>query len=63
MTEQARDSRSKHPGVTIDAVERVLAVGRLLLSVLRPEELDQLLDALAGETTCGTAIPDGVGGK
>ena len=35
------------PRVTRQDVERVLALGRLLMSVLTPEELDQLQDAVA----------------
>ena len=47
---QSDRGQSKNLEVTIDDVERVLAVGRLLMSVLTPEELDQLRDALANRT-------------
>ena len=36
------NGRSSTPQVTQQDLERVLAVGRLLLSVLTPEELDRL---------------------
>lgn len=37
------------PDATLDDVERVLAVGRLLLSVLTSEEIEQLREELYGE--------------
>jgi hypothetical protein len=47
-TETATDNgRSSAPQVTQQDLERVLVVGRLLLSVLTPEELDQLREELA----------------
>ena len=38
--------QTPRPDVTLEDVERVLAVGRLLLSVLTPAEIDQLRDCL-----------------
>lgn len=37
------------PKVTVDEVNRVLEVGRLLLSVLTPEELQQLKEVLSND--------------
>lgn len=39
------------PTVTIDEVNRVLEVGRLLISVLTPEELNQLQQILNNQTS------------
>jgi hypothetical protein len=47
MVERGNNDRQQTPAVTREDVERVLAVGRLLLSVLTTEELDRLRDCLA----------------
>jgi len=44
------DRGTSDPKVTVEDVERVLAVGRLLLSVLTPEEIEGLREALATGT-------------
>jgi hypothetical protein len=49
MVGQGENGRQTPPVVTPEDVERVLAVGRLLLSVLTPEELDQLQKTLTSE--------------
>jgi hypothetical protein len=47
-TETPTDNgRPRAPQVTQQDLERVLAAGRLLLSALKPEELDQLRAELA----------------
>ena len=47
VTSTRRDNRRpERPRVTAQDLERVLAMGRLLLSVLTPEELDELRDEL-----------------
>jgi len=51
MAQQVSDQHSEGPKVTIEDVERVLAVGRLLLSVLTSEELDSLRKELAAAGT------------
>lgn len=56
-------TRTTESTVTIEEVNRVLEVGRLLLSVLTPEELEQLqqllnnqsIDSLFNTTTASTA--------
>ena len=42
--------QTANPKVTVEDVERVLAVGRLLLSVLTPEEIEDLRETLATGT-------------
>ena len=49
MAGQGENDRRTAPVVTLEDVERVLAVGRLLLSVLTPEELEHLQNALTGQ--------------
>lgn len=49
MVGKGEDGRQTPPVVTPEDVERVLAVGRLLLSVLAPEELEHLQKALTSE--------------
>jgi hypothetical protein len=49
MAGQGENGRQTPPVVTPEDVERVLAVGRLLLSALTPEELEHLQNALTGE--------------
>jgi hypothetical protein len=46
MSTQNNDQFSSELIVTIEEVNRVLEVGRLLLSVLTPEELEELQEAL-----------------
>ncbi len=55
MVGQGERGRQTPPVVTPEDVERVLAVGRLLLSVLTPEELEQLQKALTSERRCSNA--------
>ena len=51
---------SEAPKVTQQGLERVLAVGRLLLSVLTPEQLDELREELAaGKSHSGDASRTG----
>ena len=42
MVEQALKTLNPETQVTVEEVKRVLEVGRLLLSVLTPEELEEL---------------------
>jgi len=42
--------KMKHPGVTVEDVNRLLEVGRLLLSVLTPDELEELQALLCDES-------------
>jgi len=42
MVEQQHEQDIEKPPVTVEDVQRVLEVGRILLSVLTPEELEQL---------------------
>jgi hypothetical protein len=42
MSERDNGQRPTQPQVTVHEVNRVLEVGRLLLSVLTPEELEEL---------------------
>ena len=47
MLAQTDDGQSRNREVTLEDLERVLAVGRLLLSVLTPEEIERLQHCLA----------------
>lgn len=49
MTKEAIEERPTEPTVTLEDVDRVLEVGRLLLSVLTQDELDELQELLCGE--------------
>lgn len=49
MAEKTIEERPSQPIVTIDEVNRVLEVGRLLLSVLTQDELEELQALLCGE--------------
>ena len=49
MSTDCTDRGHPRPSVTIEDVNRVLEVGRLLLSVLTPEELQELQELLIGE--------------
>jgi hypothetical protein len=49
MSEDRTDHKQIQPKVTIEDVNRVLEVGRLLLSVLTPEEIEELQALLIGE--------------
>jgi len=42
MVEQVEKTHSSEPPISLDDVKRVLEVGRILLSVLTLEELDEL---------------------
>jgi len=42
MVETASDTLNPETQVTVEEVKRILEVGRLLLSVLTPEELEEL---------------------
>ncbi len=42
MVEEINEQVSQETPVTLEDVQRVLEVGRLLLSVLTPEELEEL---------------------
>ena len=48
MTNAKTEEKSKQ-GVTAEEVERVLAIGRLLLSILTPDELETVRQALNGQ--------------
>ncbi len=50
MTVKTDIDRQTEPIVTIDEVNRVLEVGRLLVSVLTPKELDHLQLILNNQT-------------
>ena len=54
MVGKGGHGRQTPPVVTPEDVERVLAVGRLLLSVLTPEELEHLQKALTNERPYST---------
>jgi hypothetical protein len=47
----------KRKDVTVEDVKRVLAAGRLLLSALSPEELDELRAILARSRVQGDRVP------
>ena len=46
-----KDQDSSKPDVTVDDVNRVLDIGRLLLSVLAEEEIKELHRLINAETT------------
>ena len=46
MVESGRTQQPTEPKVTVREVNRVLEVGRMLLSVLTPEELAELEESL-----------------
>jgi hypothetical protein len=50
MSEENTTQNPSQDQVTINEVNRVLEVGRLLLSVLTPEEIEELQALLIGET-------------
>lgn len=50
MTTKYAQTSTTEPAITIEEVNRLLEVGRLLLSVLTAEELDQLQQALRRQT-------------
>ena len=49
MTKEAIEERPTEPTVTVEDVNRVLEVGRLLLSVLTQEEMEEIQALLYGE--------------
>jgi len=49
MTEKSSTKCPKEPVVTVEEVNRVLEVGRLLLSVLTQGEMEELQALLCGE--------------
>ena len=49
MTAAGENGREKTQVVTLEDAERVLAVGRLLLSVLTPEEIERVKYAFSTE--------------
>ena len=49
MSTNCTDRSQIQPKVTIEDVNRVLEVGRLLLSVLTPEEIEEFQALLIGE--------------
>lgn len=55
MDKQLPPSEISHPSVTIDEVNRVLEVGRLLLSVLTPEEIEELREWFSSQREMGNA--------
>ena len=42
MAEEVSKTPHSEPRVSVEEVERILVIGRLLLSVLTPEELEEL---------------------
>ena len=52
MAELGENGRQKGQVVTLEDVERVLAVGRLLLSVLTREEIQRLPYSLTNRLPC-----------
>ena len=48
MAKDQDTRRPTKPTITIEEVDRVLEVGRLLLSVLTPEELEELAGLMNG---------------
>ena len=49
MSEQLVPADPIKPEVTVDDVKRVLEVGRILLAVLTPQELDQLQQIMSSQ--------------
>ena len=49
MSVRVSESDPALPTVTVDEVNRVLEVGRILLAVLTPEELDQLRQIMSSQ--------------
>ena len=49
MARKSKEERLIEPEVTVEEVNRVLEIGRLLLSVLTQDELEELQALLGGE--------------
>jgi len=49
MAEQLNSPDTIQPEVTVEDVKRVLEVGRILLAVLTPQELDQLQQIMSSQ--------------
>jgi hypothetical protein len=49
MAEQLNSSDTIQPEVTVEDVKRVLEVGKILMSALTPEELDQLREIMKSQ--------------
>ena len=56
MAEQLVPADPIKPEVTVDDVKRVLEVGRILLAVLTPQELDQLQQIKSSQMVDGLNI-------
>ncbi len=63
MVEIANEQRSQEVPVTLEDIKRVLEVGRLLLSVLTPEELEELraFNALRSSSSISPEQPSEIG--
>ena len=61
MVESGRTQQPTEPKVTVHEVKRVLEVGRLLLSVLTPEELAELEEFLNAKFTL-SSVEIGIAG-
>jgi hypothetical protein len=49
MAEQLKSPDTIQPEVTVEDVKRVLEVGKILMSALTPEELDQLREIMKSQ--------------
>ena len=49
MAEQLNSPDTIQPEVTVEDVKRVLEVGKILMSALAPEELDQLREIMSSQ--------------
>ena len=49
MAEQLNSPDTIQPEVTVEDVKRVLEVGKILISALTPEELDQLREIMSSQ--------------
>jgi hypothetical protein len=53
MDNQVADRKTQPQKVTVEDVNRLLEVGRLLFSVLTPEEIEELQEILAAQEQIG----------
>jgi len=53
MDSANKDKSSKEKSVTVEDVNRLLEVGRLLFSVLTPEEIEELQELLSSQKQIG----------
>ena len=55
MKTQTKETNAKQEQVTVEDVNRLLEVGRLLFSVLTPEEIEELQELLSTKKQIGNS--------